>query len=69
MCAVLRLPIGQRMALLRRIAIRLPACVRRFSDTDFDKAVRVALREVMVCMALQEVTQHFGGLSVGPIRW
>jgi hypothetical protein len=69
MRAVLRLPIEQRAALLRRIAMRLPVRISRFSDTDFDRAVRVALREVMVCMALQEVTQHFGSLSAGPIRW
>jgi hypothetical protein len=69
MRAVLRLPIEQRRALLRRIAMRLPVRISRFSDIDFDRAVRVALREVMVCMALREVTQHFGGLSVGPTRW
>jgi hypothetical protein len=44
MRAVLRLPIEQRTALLRRIALRLPVCVSRFSNIDFDKAVRVALR-------------------------
>lgn len=69
MRAVLRLPIEQRTALLRRIALRLPVCVSRFSNVDFDNAVRVALREVTVRMALQEVTQHFSGPSVGPIRW
>jgi hypothetical protein len=69
MRAVLRLPIEQRAALLRRIAMRLPVRISRFSDTDFDRAVRVALREVMVCMALRDVTQHFDGRSVGPIRW
>ena len=44
MRAVLRLPIEQRTALLQRIAMRLPVCISRFSDTDFDRAVRVALR-------------------------
>jgi len=66
MRAVLRLPIEQGMALLRRIAIRLPVCVSRFSDTDFDKAVRVALREVMVCMALQEGNAAFRRPIGGP---
>jgi hypothetical protein len=69
MRAVLRLPIEQRTALVRRIGLRLPVCVSRFSNIDFDNAVRVALREVTVCVALQEVTQHFSGLWVGPIRW
>ena len=67
MRAILQLPIEQRRVLLRHIAIRLPMCGSHFSDTDFDKAVRVALRQVMVRMALQEMAEYLGGLSGDPI--
>ena len=60
MRAILQLPIEQRRVLLRHIAIRLPMCGSHFSDTDFDKAVRVALRQVMVRMALQELAEYLG---------
>jgi hypothetical protein len=58
MRAVLKLPIEQRTVLLRHIATRLPMYISRFTDTDFDKAVRVVLREMMVRLALQRVAQH-----------
>jgi hypothetical protein len=68
MRAVLKLPIEQRTVLLRHIATRLPMYISRFTDTDFDKAVRVVLREMMVRLALQRVAQHLGGLSGDQIR-
>lgn len=68
MRAVLKLPIEQRTVLLRHIATRLPMYISRFTDTDFDKAVRVVLREMMIRLALQRVAQHLGGLSEDSIR-
>ena len=67
MRAILQLPIEQRTVLLRHIAVRLPMCGSHFSDTDFDQAVRVALRQVMVRMALQEMAEYLGGPSGDPI--
>ena len=42
-------------------------CGGHFSDTDLDQAVRVALRQVMVRMALQEMAEYLGGPSGDPI--
>ena len=66
MRAVLQLPIERRNVVLRHIASRLPIYGTGRSDSDFDKAVRVVLRELMLRMALQDLAQHVDALKKGP---
>ena len=58
MRAVLQLSIEQRNVVLRHVASRLPIYGTRCSDSDFDKAMRVVLRELILRMALQDLAQH-----------
>jgi hypothetical protein len=61
--AVLQLPIERRNIVLRRIASRLPIYGTGCSDSDFDKAMRVVLRELILRMALQDLAQHVDALK------
>ena len=58
MRAVLQLHIERRNVVLRHIASRLPIYDTGCSDSDFDKAMRVVLRELILRMALQDLAQH-----------
>jgi len=66
MRAVLQLPIERRNVVLRHLASRLPIYGTGCSDSDFDKAMRVVLRELMR-MALQDLAQHLDALLKGPL--
>ncbi len=70
MRAVLQLPIERRNIVLRHIASRLPIYGTGCSDRDFDKAMRVVVRELIVRMALQDLAHHvdaiFKNLSARP---
>ncbi len=70
MRAVLQLPTERRNVMLRHIASRLPIYGTGCSDSDFDKAMRVVVRELIVRMALQDLAQHvdaiFKNLSARP---
>jgi hypothetical protein len=66
MRAVLQLPIERRNVVLRHIASRLPIYTG-CSDSDFDKAMRVVLRELILRMALQDLAQHVDALKKGPL--
>jgi hypothetical protein len=50
MRAVLKLPIEPRNVVLRHIASRLPIYGTGCPDSDFDKAMRVVLRELILRM-------------------
>jgi hypothetical protein len=67
--AVMRdqLPIKRRNVVLRHIASRLPIYGTGCSDSDFDKAMRVVLRELILRMALQDLAQHVDALKKGPL--
>jgi hypothetical protein len=67
MRAVLQLPIERRNVLLRHLANRLPIYGTGCSDSDFDKAMRVVVRELILRMALQELAQHVDALLKGPL--
>jgi hypothetical protein len=67
MRAVLKLPIEPRNVVLRHIASRLPIYGTGCSDSDFDKAMRVVLRELILRMALQDLAQHVDALKKGPL--
>ena len=67
MRAVLKLPIEPRNVVLRHIASRLPIYGTGCSDSDFDKAIRVVLRELILRMALQDLAQHVDALKKGPL--
>jgi hypothetical protein len=62
MRAVLQLPIEQRNVVLHHIASRLSIYSTGCSDRDFDKAMRVVIRELILRMALQDLAQHVGAL-------
>ena len=65
--AVLQLPIERRNIVLRRIASRLPIYGTGCSDSDFDKAMRVVLRELILRMALQDLARHLDHLLEGQL--
>jgi hypothetical protein len=67
MRAVLQLHIERRNVVLRHIASRLPIYDTGCSDSDFDKAMRVVLRELILRMALQDLAQHVDALKNGPL--
>jgi len=62
MRAVLQLPIEQRNVVLRHIASRLSIYGTGCSDRDFDKAMRVVIRELILRMALQDLARHVDAL-------
>jgi hypothetical protein len=59
MRAVLLLPIEQRNVVLRYIARRLRIYGTGYFDIDFDKSMRVVVRELILRMALQDLAQTF----------
>jgi len=67
MRAVLLLPVEQRDVVLRYIASRLPAYGTGSFDRDFDKSMRVVVRELILRMALQDLAQHVDALLEGPL--
>ena len=67
MRAVLQLSIERRNVVLRHVASRLPIYGTRCSDSDFDKAMRVVLRELILRMGLQDLAQHVHALLKGPL--
>jgi len=67
MRAVLQLPLERRNVVLRHIASRLPIYGTGCSDSDFDKAMRVVLRELILRMTLQDLAQHVDALKKGSL--
>jgi hypothetical protein len=67
MRAVLQLPIERRNVALRHIVSRLPIYGTGCSDGDFNNAMRVVVRELILHMALQDLAQHVDALLKGPL--
>jgi hypothetical protein len=67
MRAVLQLSMERRNVVLRHIASRLPIYGTGCCDSDFDKAMRVVLRELILRMALQDLAEHVDALKNGPL--